>query len=111
MAGAAFYPGAPAFIDDTGTMTFSQLEERCQALAAGLAAELTPGAAVALLGRNSAAFYQVMVAASRCGLDILYLNTGFSAAQIAELASRDVAAIVHDAEFADRIPQASWPSR
>jgi acyl-CoA synthetase (AMP-forming)/AMP-acid ligase II len=106
VAGAAFFPRAPACIDDTGTMTFGQLEERCQALAAGLAAELSPGEAVALLGRNSAAFYQVMVAASRCELDILYLNTGFSAAQIAALASRGVAAIVHDAEFADRIPPA-----
>jgi fatty-acyl-CoA synthase len=104
VAGAAFYPRAPAFIDDTGTMTFAELEERCQALAAGLAAELAPGAAVALLGRNSAAFYQVMVAASRCEFDILYLNTGFSAAQIAELTSGGVAAIVHDVEFADRIP-------
>jgi acyl-CoA synthetase (AMP-forming)/AMP-acid ligase II len=104
VAGAALYSGAPASVDDTGTMTFGQLEERCQALAARLAAEVSPGAALALLGRNSAAFYQVMVAASRCGLDILYLNTGFSAAQIAELASQGVAAIVHDAEFADRIP-------
>ncbi len=104
VAGAAFRAGAPALVDDTGTTTFGQLEERCEALADGLAAELGPGGAIALLGRNSAAFYQVMVAASRCGLDILYLNTGFGAAQIAELAGQGVAAIVHDAEFADRIP-------
>ncbi len=104
VAGAALYAGAPAFIDDTGTTTFGQLEERCQALATGLAAGLSPGATIALLGRNSAAFYQVMVAASRCGLDVLYLNTGFPAAQIAELASHGLAAIVYDPEFADRIP-------
>jgi acyl-CoA synthetase (AMP-forming)/AMP-acid ligase II len=104
VAGAAFCAGAAALVDDTGTTTFGQLEERCEALADGLAAKLGPGGAIALLGRNSAAFYQVMVAASRCGLDILYLNTGFPAAQIAELAGQGVAAIVHDAEFADRIP-------
>ncbi len=104
VAGAALYAGAPAFIDDTGTTTFGQLEERCEALATGLAAELSPGATIALLGRNSAAFYQVMVAASRCGLDVLYLNTGFPAAQIAELAGHSLAAIVYDAEFAGRIP-------
>ena len=104
VAGAALHAGAPAFIDDTGTTTFGQLEHRCEALATWLAAELSPGATIALLGRNSAAFYQVMVAASRCGLDILYLNTGFPAAQIAELASHGLAAIVYDAEFAGRIP-------
>ena len=104
VAGAALYGGARAFVDDTGTMTFGQLEERCEALATGLAAELSPGATIALLGRNSAAFYQVMVAASRCGLDVLYLNTGFPAAQIAELAGHGLAAIVYDAEFAGRIP-------
>jgi acyl-CoA synthetase (AMP-forming)/AMP-acid ligase II len=105
VAGAASYGSAPAFIDDSGTVTFGQLEERCQALAGALAAGLPRGATIALIGRNSAAFYQVMVAASRCGLDILYLNTGFSAAQVAEAAGRrDLAAIVHDAEFADRVP-------
>ena len=104
VAGAALYADAPAFVDDTGAATFGQLEDRCQALATGLAAGLSPGATIALLGRNSAAFYQVMVAASRCGLDVLYLNTGFPAAQVAELASHGLAAIVYDAEFADRIP-------
>jgi fatty-acyl-CoA synthase len=105
IVGATRYRAAPAFIDDTGTVTFGELEERCRALARGLAAELSPGGTIALLGRNSAAFYQVMVAASRCDLDILYLNTGFSAAQVAEVAAdRGLTAIVHDAEFAGRVP-------
>jgi len=105
IAGAALHPDTAGFVDDAGALTFGQLERRCDALAAALTATLAPGESIGLLGRNSAAFYQVMVAASRSGLDIVYLNTGFSASQIAELAAhQELSAIVHDAEFAGLIP-------
>lgn len=105
LAGGILCPGATAIIDDEGPMTFGRLDERCDAVAAGLAARLSPGDTVALLGRNSAGFYQAMVGAARCGLDVVYLNTGFSAGQIAEVvARRRVRALVHDTEFAPRVP-------
>jgi acyl-CoA synthetase (AMP-forming)/AMP-acid ligase II len=105
LAGAAFSPGRPGIIDDNGPVSFGTLEQRCDAVAAGLAAVLPPGDTIGLLARNSAGAYQTMVAASRCGLDVLYLNTGFSAGQIAAVASsRGVRALVHDREFASQVP-------
>lgn len=105
IAGAALYPDTAAIIDDDGTATFRQLEQRCDAVAAGLAELVSPGDRIALLGRNSAGFYQAMVGAARCGLDVVYLNTGFSAGQIAETADRrGVRAMVHDVEFGAKVP-------
>lgn len=105
LAGATLYPDAPAITDDRGAVTFRELEERCEAAARELAARLSPGDVVAILGRNSSLFYLTIVAATRCGADVLYLNTGFSPEQIADAVSRNgVRAIVHDAEFARRVP-------
>jgi hypothetical protein len=107
MAGACLYPEATAIIDDTGAVSMRELDGRCSAVADGLhAAGLWGGDAIGLLARNSAAFYETAVGASRLGLDVAYLNTGFVAAQVAELAeSHRLEAVVHDPEFADRIPR------
>ena len=104
-AGAIFCPDRPGIVDDDGTVSFRQLEERCDVLAARLAAVISPGDGIALLARNSAGFYQTMVAAARCGLDVLYLNTGFTTGQIAEtVTGRGVRVLVHDAEFEGKVP-------
>jgi fatty-acyl-CoA synthase len=48
-----------------------------------------------------------MVGASRLGLDVTYVNTGFVADQVARLATgQQLAGLVCDPEFADRVP--SW---
>ncbi len=105
LAGATLCPERLAIIDDDGALTFGQLEERCEAFAARLRLVASAGDTVALLGRNSAGFYQTMVAATRRGMDVLYLNTGLSASQIAEIVTRrGVRLLVHDAEFAGRAP-------
>jgi acyl-CoA synthetase (AMP-forming)/AMP-acid ligase II len=105
IAGSRLCPDRPAIVDDDGVLTFGQLQQRCEAVADGLARRLPPGHTVALLGRNSAGFYQAMVGAARCGLDVVYLNTGHSAGQIAEaVARRGVRSLVYDEEFAARVP-------
>jgi acyl-CoA synthetase (AMP-forming)/AMP-acid ligase II len=105
LAGATFCQDRPGIVDDNGPVSFCTLEERCDAAAAGLAAVLLPGDTIALLARNSAGAYQTMVAASRCGLDVLYLNTGLPAGQIAAVVrSHAVRALVHDPEFAGQVP-------
>ncbi len=104
-AGAAFCPDRTAIVDDGGRVAFGRLEERCDAVAARLAAILPPGGRIGLLARNSAGFYQTMVAAARCGLDVLYLNTGSSPDQVADaMARRGARVLVHDAEFAAKVP-------
>jgi acyl-CoA synthetase (AMP-forming)/AMP-acid ligase II len=105
LAGAILCPDATAIMDDAGPVSFGRLDEQCDAVAAGLASMLSSGDTIALLGRNSAAFYQAMVGAARCGLDVVYLNTGFSAGQVAAAtAARGIRALVHDPEFTPRVP-------
>jgi fatty-acyl-CoA synthase len=101
-----FYPTAQAMVDDAGVLSMRDLERRCDAVAQGLsAAGLWRGDGVGLLARNSAAFYEVAVGASRLGLDVTYLNTGFTADQIADVVERQaVRAVVYDEEFTDRVP-------
>ncbi len=105
LLGATLSPDRPAIIDDAGTLTFGELEQRCCAVAGGLAASLPPGETIGLLARNSAGFYQAMVGAARAGLNVVYLNPGFSPGQVAEaVLAQGIRALVHDPEFAGRVP-------
>ncbi len=105
LLGASVCPDRLAIIDDDGAVNFRDLEARCTAVAGGLAARLPAGGTVGLLARNSAGFYQAMVGAARAGLDVVYLNPGFSAGQVAEVvAARGIRVLVHDEEFAGKVP-------
>jgi fatty-acyl-CoA synthase len=77
-------------------------------VAHGLAgAGLREGDTVGVLARNSGEFYLVVVAASRLGADVVYLNTGSAAGQVAAVvAEHRPRALVYDPEFADRLPEA-----
>ncbi|MGE5156009.1 MAG: AMP-binding protein, partial [Betaproteobacteria bacterium] len=96
-----------AIVDDSGSATMRQLDQRCSAVADGLRAlGLAAGDGIGLLARNSAAFYETAVGASRLGLDVTYLNTGYVRDQIAALVSqRRLRGLVYDPEFADRVPR------
>jgi fatty-acyl-CoA synthase len=109
VAGACLYPDAPAVVDDSGVATMRELDERCSAVADGLyAAGLGAGDRIGVLARNSRALYETAVGASRLGLDVTYLNTGFVADQIAEVVgTRRLHGVVHDLEFADLVPRST----
>ncbi|MDQ1697569.1 MAG: hypothetical protein QOJ03_2922 [Frankiaceae bacterium] len=100
-AGAARDPGRLAAIDERGSVTYADVDRRSTALAHALAERgVSAGDAVALLARNSAQFVIAMVAISKVGADILYVNTGFAGPQLGDvLASEKAAAIVADEEF------------
>ncbi len=106
MVGASAYPDALAIVDDSCSWTMRQLDQRCTAVADGLwAAGFRSGDAVGLLARNSSFFYEAVVGASRLGLDVTYLNTGFVTDDIAVLsAGRRLRGLIYDPEFADRVP-------
>lgn len=108
IVGACVYPNRTAIVDESGSATMRQLDQRCSAVADGLHdAGFRPGDAVGLLARNSAAFYQAVVGASRLGLDVTYFNTGFVTDHIAALtAERRLRGLIYDPEFADRVPAA-----
>ncbi len=92
-------------IDELGSLTFKQLDERSNRLAnAWLERGLEPGDGVAILARNHRGFVDAMFAAAKCGARIILLNTDFAAPQIREVATREETdLLVHDDEYADML--------
>ncbi|HXE45292.1 MAG TPA: AMP-binding protein [Conexibacter sp.] len=99
---AARAPHQPALVDELGTLSYSELHRRANALASSLAAHgVRPGDGVAIMCRNHRGFMDASVAVSRLGAHVLYLNTMFAAPQLADVVAReDAKAIVYDEEFA-----------
>ncbi|MCU1593490.1 MAG: acyl-CoA synthetase [Frankiales bacterium] len=111
-AGAARHPGRVALIDDEGSLTFREIDQRTDRLAGELRAKgVYEGDAVGLLARNGRGFVEASIALSKCGADVLYLNTGSAGGQLAEVLHREQArAVIHDAEFAELLAPAA-PAR
>ena len=91
-------PDRPGLIDDLGTLTWRELDDRCDALAVALQ-ELNPRR-VAVMCRNHRGFVEALVAANRIGADILLLNTSFAGPALAEVVDREGAdVVIYDQEF------------
>ena len=87
-------------------VSFAEIEHRCDTLTKGLVDRgLDSSCTIAVLARNSRAMAEVIVAVSRLGADLVYLNTGASAEQIKQvLANERVDLVVRDTEFAHLCP-------
>ena len=104
-AAAQRCPDRPAFVDDRGMLTWRQLDQRCDALAAALQA-LPSGQpkTIGIMCRNHRGFVEALVASHRIGADVLLLNTSFAAPALLEILDREGAdAIVYDEEFTDAV--------
>ena len=104
-AAAQRCPDRPAFVDDRGMLTWRQLDQRCDALAAALQA-LPAGQpkTIGIMCRNHRGFVEALVASHRIGADVLLLNTSFAAPALSEILDREGAdAIVYDEEFTDAV--------
>ncbi|BBY06637.1 acyl-CoA ligase FadD12 [Mycobacterium noviomagense] len=101
-------PDRPALIDELGTLTYRELDQRCDALAAALQA--LPGGSppvIAIMCRNHRGFVEALVAANRLGADVLLLNTSFAGPALAEVVEREGAdAIIYDEEFTGSVDRA-----
>ncbi len=108
IAGAALVPHETALVDDLGTLTFEEIDERSSALAHGLAdAGVKEGDGVALMARNHRGFVYATVAVAKLGAHVLYLNTAFAGPQITEVVKREKpVAIIYDEEFAELLEEA-----
>lgn len=112
-AGYAVYaqrtPDRPAIIDEIGTLTFSQVHARTNAIARGLrAAGIKEGDGVAILCRNHRYFVEATIACSKLGAHIVYLNTSFAGPQITEVCAREgLTGLIYDEEFAEVVSGAS----
>ena len=100
-ASAVRFPNDTAIIDELGTLTFGEVEQRSNALArAWVEAGIVEGDGIAIMCRNHRGFIDATVACSKLGAHALFLNTAFAAPQITDVVKREKpAALVYDGEF------------
>ena len=113
-AAAARHPDHPALIDELGVLTYGELDRRAAAAAAGLRGDfgVGPDRAIAVMCRNHRGFLDAVLAGSRCGADLLLLNTDFSAPQLAEVVEREAPGVViHDDEYSAAFERAGFADR
>jgi fatty-acyl-CoA synthase len=108
-ASAQRYGGETALIDELGTLTFAEIDRRTNALAHALAADgIGEGDSVGVMCRNHRGFLEAVIACSKLGAHVLFLNTAFSGPQLTDVAKREKpAALIYDFEFEELIHDAS----
>jgi fatty-acyl-CoA synthase len=100
----------PAIADERGQISYRDFDESIDRLADVWRTELPGGATVGILCRNHRAPLIAAFAASRAGLNAVWLNTAFSARQASEVAAREgVDLLVRDADLADLAVDISTP--
>ena len=107
-AAAQRCPDRPGLVDELGTLTWRQIDQRADALAAALQA-LPAGQprVLGLMARNHRGFVESLIAANRIGADVLLLNTSFAGPALAEVVRREgVDAVIYDEEFTDTVDRA-----
>jgi fatty-acyl-CoA synthase len=94
-------PDSPALVDEAGTITYGELEAQGNALARGLAETgLGPGDVAGLLCRDHRGLVLSLIAASKLGVRVVFMNTGFGKPQLADVVEREgVTAMLLDGEF------------
>ena len=107
-ANAARYPADDCIIDELGHLTFAEVNERTNRIAtAWMDDGLGEGDSVAIMCRNHRGFIETTVAASKLGMNCLYLNTAFAGPQLTEVVQREKPdAIVFDEEFYELLEDA-----
>jgi acyl-CoA synthetase (AMP-forming)/AMP-acid ligase II len=101
-------PHRPGLVDELGTLTWREIDQHADALAAGLQA-LQGGAprVLGIMARNHRGFVLSLIAANRIGADVLLLNTSFAGPALAEVVRREnVDAVIYDEEFTDTVDRA-----
>ena len=105
------FAGRTAIVDERGSLTYRELEERCNALAnAWRARGVGAGDAIALLIRNHRGFIEALVATQKLGARAILLNTDFAGPQLREVSVREGARmLVYDDEFASLVGALELP--
>jgi acyl-CoA synthetase (AMP-forming)/AMP-acid ligase II len=103
------FPDEVGLIDELGSLTFSQMHERSNALARSLRDEgIGPDDGVAIMCRNHRGFADATIACSKLGANALYLNTSFAGPQLVDVLAREgPVALVYDEEFAGLLAEAA----
>src|SRR3954452_17402244 len=106
-AAAQRCPDRPGLIDELGTLTFREIDERADALAAALQSLPVEARTVGIMARNHRGFVESLIAVNRIGADVLLLNTSFAGPALAEVVAREGAdVIIYDEEFTATVDRA-----
>ncbi|MDQ2623475.1 MAG: AMP-binding protein, partial [Actinomycetota bacterium] len=94
-------PDRDFIVDESGSLTFAEVDRRTNALARAFAARgVGVGDAIGIMCRNHRGFIETNLAASKLGATVLFLNTMFSGPQLAEVVEREgPKLLVSDQEF------------
>jgi acyl-CoA synthetase (AMP-forming)/AMP-acid ligase II len=99
------YPDEPAIIDDSGSVSFAEVERRTNALARsfralGIRADTTVG----LMCRNHRGLIEATVACSKLAADIVYLDPDeLPSALAAAIGMRPVQVLIHDEDCSEQL--------
>ncbi|WP_219461831.1 AMP-binding protein [Nonomuraea rhizosphaerae] len=106
---AARWPDRTAVIDEDGSLTFAELDERAARLASALyhQAGVGPGRTVAVMWPNHRGFVEAVAAVSRLGADLLLVNTGLAGPQLRDVLRREGA---HTLIAAPELPPVNFPT-
>jgi fatty-acyl-CoA synthase len=101
----------PAIIDERGSVTYTEMDRRSNAIANALRAR---GAhkeiGVGVLCRNHRGMFDASFGALKTGARVLYLNTDFAAPQAKEVCAREgVDMLIYDEEFSDVVGAVDAP--
>jgi len=102
-------PDRPGLIDELGTLTWKQLDDRGNAFAAKALQALPSGPpkVARIMCRNHRGFVEALMAANRIGADILLLNTSFAGPALADVVTReDVDTVIYDEDFTATVDRA-----
>ncbi|MQA26073.1 MAG: AMP-binding protein [Micromonosporaceae bacterium] len=105
------HPDRPGLVDELGTLTFRELDQRSNALAnvwrdRGIA----EGAGVGILCRNHRGMLDATFASAKVGARALYLNTDFARPQATDVCAREgVDVLVYDEEFTEVLADVAAP--
>src|SRR3954454_13369782 len=107
-AAARNYADEPAVIDELGTLSFREVDERTNALAHAWRQDgIEEGDGIAIMCRNHRGWIDAVVACSKLGANALFLNTAFSGPQLTDVAKREKPkAVIFDHEFAEVLADA-----
>jgi acyl-CoA synthetase (AMP-forming)/AMP-acid ligase II len=102
------FPNETMIVDELGTLTFSDVHRRSNALAHSLSdLGVVEGDGVGIMCRNHRGFIESTFAVSKLGANSLYLNTAFAGPQLTEVVDRErPKAIIYDEEFGGLLEEA-----
>jgi len=98
-----------AVIDEAGSLTFAEIDQRSNALARALRARgVQAGDSVGLMCRNHRGFVDSLFACSKLGATVLLMNTDFAGPQLEGVVEREQPkALIYDSEFSGLLAKAS----